>query len=624
MEVATKRKGLERVLGLTGDIEVDIERFGKNGRKISQSHRRSQTITSIERVVLDILLPACDNVSDGLLVTALYTRDSTRVFSYWTLGLLYLPTLFLVVHYLFKLTKRRRWYLELSFVIGFGPAIDWLISLIKLVRGEKDNQEDRELDKFIYIAKIVNGVIEASLQLIWTILLVSIGVNPIPWTDMTHIPDLLGNTIPFPASTVSLVFSSISIIKNMAYFWTNYGIVRPPGGLPEGARASFLVAPILITSLVFRLGCLVMCAVYLNIYTMAVLGLSLVTYNIIRLFRPCFDESSVLGEAVSGFANSLLPTPSSTDQRSHNLYLLHDLVTSSMMMCFLVIIQILNLDYNQPVYTRPSTLIIGHIHFLVFISVIIITMAINCLFRVVFYLVNKNYTRNKETENKSNWKKMKIKLTKIFIIKMTAVFVLGLLMIVSLALVAVSSIVTTKKVVPDGYLHESTEILGSNCQVKFEPGIEFLSITSITCQSVEDTTLIYFPAKNLLNNTGCFSNIRNEAVVGMTDSSDEVNIVDMGRSYPHSILQYSTNNKNSTQSQPPALTIGFGKWPNIVFISLMIFITLLGAGVFTLYKKHIKAAKPPLQKISLHSTKRSKIETNRKNKCQTRSPSRTV
>merc|ERR1719477_440099 len=114
----------------------------------------------------------------------------------------------------------------------------------------------------------------------------------------------------------------------------------------------------LATTMVFRLGCLVIFAVYLNIYTMAILGLSLVTFNLLRLFRTCFEDSCALGETVSGFANSILPTPSSTDQRSHNLYLLHDLVTSSIYLCFLIIIQILNLNYSQPYYKRLDNLII--------------------------------------------------------------------------------------------------------------------------------------------------------------------------------------------------------------------------------------------------------------------------
>merc|ERR1719228_237459 len=103
-----------------------------------------------------------------------------------------------------------------------------------------------------------------------------------------------------------------------------------------------------------------MFSVYLNIYSLALLGLNLVAYNGIRLFSPCFENNSELGEAVSGFANSILPTPSSTDQRSHNLYMLHDLFTSSIYLSFLIIIQLLNLDYSHPYYKRLDNLIIGH------------------------------------------------------------------------------------------------------------------------------------------------------------------------------------------------------------------------------------------------------------------------
>ena len=113
----------------------------------------------------------------------------------------------------------------------------------------------------------------------------------------------------------------VSIIKSLAYFWNKYGVARSDGTLAEDTRWRFLVPPILATSMIFRLGCLVIFTVYLNIYTMAILALSLVAFNLIRLFRTCFEDSCALGETVSGVANSILPTPSSTDQRSHNLYL---------------------------------------------------------------------------------------------------------------------------------------------------------------------------------------------------------------------------------------------------------------------------------------------------------------
>jgi len=584
---SNKKSSLKRELGLTGDIEVDVERFGKNGRKLSEIHKRNKSLEKAENIVLDIVFPACDNVTDVLMVVGLYTMPSYRTFSYWTLGLLYLPTVFLVIHFLLNFTKRRLWYAELTFLLLFGPAVDWIIYLARLIKGEKAIFMDKELEKFLFIAKIVNGVIEASLQLIWTLLLISIKVRPLPWAEMTQIPDLVGNSLPVPASTLSIIFSCISIIKSLAYFWNKYGVARSDTTITETTRCRLLVPPILATSMIFRLGCLVIFAVYLNIYTMAILGISLVTFNLLRLFRTCFEDSCALGETVSGFANSILPTPSSTDQRSHNLYMLHDLFTSSIYLSFLIIIQLLNLDYSHPYYKRLNNLIIGHNEFLVMIGIIITIMIIHCFLRFVFYLVNINTSTKSEKAKKS--KKLSIKLNKILAIKVVSSVFLLLLMASSLALLIVSAVVTTKPV------EAKEEIISATCQVSFEfdPGNEFLSISSINCESV--STVTFSSPQNVLNDSQCYSTV------------SSIDFEDHAATARSLELDYENLDTNQTTilEVKPILPIGFGIFENIIFLSVMAVLCLSIVVLVLFCKKPKKNLKKPLPaKIALHSTKK--------------------
>ena len=263
---------------------------------------------------------------------------------------------------------------------------------------------------------------------------------------------------------------------------------------------------------------------------------------------------------------------------------------------------------------RPDTLIIGHTEFLVIITTIIITIGINWVFRLIFYLVNRSCTKKTETAKKSNWRRLKIKLTKILISKTIAGLVMALLMASSLALVAVSTIMTTKTADLD---KDSAEILGSNCKVKFDSGIDFLIVSSITCPSVQKSHVIYFPTQNLLNETQCLSNIKNEEVLDLLYSPDETIAVvpddsntATGRFDFDSIQFYSINLKNQTSNYPSVIIFpaGFGKWENIVFISLMISISLFLVGLVLFYRNPAKPAKPPPKKISLHSTKQTHFE----------------
>jgi len=573
LQMNNNKSSLKRELGLTGDIELDIERFGKNGRKISEQHKRSKSLETIQHIIMDIIVPACDNVTDILMVIGLYNIPSFRVFSFWTIGLLYLPTFFLVIHFILNFRERSRWWAELIFLILFGPAIDWMTYLVRFIKkNQKNIQEppDPNVDKFLFIAKIVNGVIEASLQLIWTVLLISIQVKPLPWTDLTHIPDLVGNTVPIPVSTLSIVFSVISIIKSLAYFWNNYGVARHDGSIPTDIKGGFLVLPILFTSLIFRLGCLIMFSVYLNIYTIAVLGLSLVVFNIIRLFRICYEESSALGEAVSSFANSILPTPSSTDPRSHNLYLIHDLITSSIYLSFLIVIQVLNLDYNNPTYKRLDNLVIGHKEFLLIIGVIIFIVLVNCFSRFLFSFLNWKSGHTLENKESKRVSQLKIKINKVVIVKVLSILFLGLLMATSVALLVVSAVISSDPVVKTV---DYSDDISSKCLVKFQYGDEFLLVNSITCNSVAN--IEFSQPKNILNDTLCYSSISNYNVEDYQSAP---------RSMPGVYEEYGTDYSDDSDEdyfvEPldenliTVLPLGFGLVENIIFIVVMFFIII--------------------------------------------------
>ena len=500
MDVGSEKKCLERRLGLTGDIEADIGQLSPGqGQTLSQNIKRTNTVKSISFLVRDILMPILNNISDIFMIIFLWSRED-KSFAYMTLALFYLPTIFLFVHFLLHFKKRNHFILKLLIFPVIGPAVDWIINIYLLLRRKKIQPElDEETKKFLDIIRVVNGVIESSLQLTWTMVLICLEVSPLPWADMTIVRDILGNTFPVPVSTLSLLFSVISIINQLSFYWRTFGVRRTRRTRKveeveeEGEDISclFLVYPIVLTHLVFRVGVLALVSLFANIYSVSLLGLGLVSYSLLRLTRTCHEVDSVLGEAVASLANSIVLIPTSRDQTSHNLYFIHDTITNIFMMAFIISIQIINFDYNKPLFIRPDALIISHDGFIIFIFILVASFILHYLVRIIFFCSNQRSPKKKLF-------KMKVKATKVNIAK-------ALLFLVNLGLVVATVILAAMSF----YLSPGSSPPAStagHCGIWLQSAVNKSNIAPISCDQTAsiDNYLQSFSMETFLNDSDCF------------------------------------------------------------------------------------------------------------------------
>jgi len=182
-----------------------------------------------------------------------------------------------------------------------------------------------------------------------------------------------------------------------------------------------------------------------------------------------------------------------------------------------------------------------------------------------------------------------IKLSNILIIKAIASLVLILLMASSVSLIIVSAIVTTEGV------DAKTDNITATCQVnfEFESDNEFLNINSVTCKSVSKVIFSY--PQNILNDSQCFSNIRNYDIEDVAATS---------RSLEHD-YDYMDSNQTSQPSTTDILPVGFGTLENLIFVVTMVLLCLaLAVLVLCCRKPRRKASKALPEKIILYSTKK--------------------
>ena len=495
MEGGTEKKCLERRLGLTGDLEADIENLSPGqGLTLSENIKRTHRINSISFLVRDILMPLLNNISDILMIIFLWRRED-KTFAYMTLALFYLPTIFLIVHFILHFKKRNHFILKLLLFPLVGPAVDWIINIYLLLRRKKTDL-DEESQKFLDIIKVVNGVIESSLQLTWTLVLICLEVSPLPWVDMTMMRDILGNTFPLPVSSLSLLFSVFSILSQLTFYWRTFGLRRRKRKVEEEEGETsclFLVYPIVLTHLVFRVGVLALVSLFANIYSVSLLGVSLVTYSLLRLTRTCHEADSVLGEAVASLANSIVMIPTSREHRAHNLYFIHDTITNVFMMAFIIGIQIINFDYNNPLFIRPDALIISHDDFVIFIFILVSVICLNYLTRVIFFCSNQR------TPKKTLFK-MKVKATKVNVAK-ALLSLVNLGLVVATVILAVMSFYLSPAQPPPASAGG-----GGNCGLWLQSAENKSNIAPISCGQAAgiEKYLQHFSLETFLNDSDCF------------------------------------------------------------------------------------------------------------------------
>jgi hypothetical protein len=119
---------------------------------------------------------------------------------------------------------REKKLLEMGLIMVFGPFLRWLCSVrlisLKLLPSGEDADLD-DIQRFAFATKVIDGIFEASVQIIWLLYLIAIEVYPFPLLNMRtkSVTDWFGNNLQIP------VFSSLSLYSSLYRFQ----VVGPAG-----------------------------------------------------------------------------------------------------------------------------------------------------------------------------------------------------------------------------------------------------------------------------------------------------------------------------------------------------------------------------------------------------------
>ena len=121
---------------------------------------------------------------------------------------------------------RKKKLKEAGLILVLGPVLRWLCSVLLLMEelgnGITTPEHVQDLQAFATATRVIDGVFQGSLHIVWLIYLIATGIYPFPVLDwkMKPVTDHAGNMISFPVlSSFGLYPAFLVLVKNLFQYW---------------------------------------------------------------------------------------------------------------------------------------------------------------------------------------------------------------------------------------------------------------------------------------------------------------------------------------------------------------------------------------------------------------------
>jgi len=369
-------------------------------------YKRSQYLSNLLLVLTDGLLPLVSIVSTLINVLELFLTGET-VLGCAGLVIFAFPTVLVLFYYLENMFHREKKLLEMGLIMIFGPFLRWLCSVRLLSSKLHPSGQIADLDdiqRFAFATKVIDGIFEASVQIIWLLYLIAIEVYPFPLLNMRtkSVTDWFGNNLQIPVfSSLSLYSSLAVLVKNLSQLWRiHYPQSTTPNGSEtlqlqpkmEGSLKTIMQWLILIlftsTGILYRLISYTLLFLHLNLFMMPAGGImicSTILHAILRgLSNRFYVETSKMDVFLSACCCCLVPTPTSSNIRAHNLLQAHTAITNILLLISVCVCTFFSIDYSVPIVRRPSRLVYSSTYFYNYCLVAVSLLPISTLFYLLY------------------------------------------------------------------------------------------------------------------------------------------------------------------------------------------------------------------------------------------------
>ena len=185
----------------------------------SRERYRANTLSYIA----EGLLPA---ISLFFAIYNSFELFSQNSFLGWgNLVIFFVPSILVLLFYAENMMHRENKLMEAGLIVALGPLLRWLCS-VHLLMARPGNDEVsgdfRDLKAFATATRVIDGVFQGSLHIVWLLYLIATGIYPFPVLDwkMKPVTDHAGNMISFPVlSSFGLYPAFLVLVKNLFQYW---------------------------------------------------------------------------------------------------------------------------------------------------------------------------------------------------------------------------------------------------------------------------------------------------------------------------------------------------------------------------------------------------------------------
>ena len=193
---------------------------------------RGRYIANLVAIITEGLLPGTS------LIFALINMFELlfEPYLFWvSLAIFFAPSILALLYYAENMQHRERKWLEAGLIIALGPLLRFLFSirllLAKLRKADLNQSQDfQDLQAIATATRVIAGVFQGSLQIVWLFYLIALGKHPFPLPypglKTTHsFKDWQGNSISFPAiSSFGLYPTMAVLVMNLFQYWRQHHV----------------------------------------------------------------------------------------------------------------------------------------------------------------------------------------------------------------------------------------------------------------------------------------------------------------------------------------------------------------------------------------------------------------
>ena len=468
--------------GECSKMEDSLSRVSRQKFETTQM-KRSTYLSQLLSVLTEGVLPLIS------IITSLV--NSLELFLQGEIGLgcvsifiFILPTFLVVFFYLENMFHRENKLKEIGLIVGLGPFMRW-ICLVRLLAHKlrESRMEDLDdLETFVFATNMIDGIFQASVQILWLMYLIAVDIFPLPFVTFKtrEVTDLFGNTLELPVVSGYTLYTSVLIlVKNLYQLWKMfYPVADRESSVLQPENHSFLKSIYLSTLLVlftastvvYRLLSYFTLILHLNFFLIPSLGImmgSLVLHIVLRGMSDRFYvETSKMDVFLSAVCSSILPTPTSSCIRAHNLLQAHTLITNLLLFIALGVALFFNLDYWVPIVKRPDNLIISSSAFFTNCMLAICLFPVSYIF---YYLYQREIPHFKSLNTSIFWKNKRPTIPLFFTIFLFLFVFTVLFLLLILGLYSSSHCDPSQHPLRHGILTPTSDGLLVECHVNYEP-----------------------------------------------------------------------------------------------------------------------------------------------------------